>query len=330
LSGTADAWINILEYPGHNVRLSGLGVQSGRIKFTGCNYIKFSGFEVTGYNQGIFIEGNSSNMTLDNLEVHDVGQEAIHIWNNSSHITVENSSIHDTCKWKNNGEGFYIGSGSSAALDNTNHITVRNNTIYNLTDEAVELKPGTHDCVVDGNTIYNACTGLTAYYMVGAICVNPHTSGNQFWGENPNHIISNNIVHSTATSGIQLLTGCKAYNNVIYDIQLTNAKGIAIRDQVGDGYTRYVYHNTINLNSANAIYTWEGVRDIRNNIGPATANNIATAEAYYIDAASGDYHLVSGSAPVNAGQDVGVGVDINGVTRPQGTGFDYGAYEYIE
>ncbi|MFC1888963.1 choice-of-anchor Q domain-containing protein, partial [Thermodesulfobacteriota bacterium] len=42
----------------------------------------------------------------------------------------------------------------------------------------------------------------------------------------------------------------------------------------------------------------------------------------------GDYHLLAGSPCIDAGADAGVYDDLDGLARPQGAGFDMGAYEY--
>ncbi|MGB9590000.1 MAG: choice-of-anchor Q domain-containing protein [candidate division WOR-3 bacterium] len=42
----------------------------------------------------------------------------------------------------------------------------------------------------------------------------------------------------------------------------------------------------------------------------------------------GNYHLISGSPAIDAGTTSGAPmVDLDGITRPQGGGFDIGAYE---
>jgi len=43
-----------------------------------------------------------------------------------------------------------------------------------------------------------------------------------------------------------------------------------------------------------------------------------------------DFRLRTGSPCIDAGADTGVYTDIVGVTRPQGAGFDIGAYEYVD
>lgn len=50
-------------------------------------------------------------------------------------------------------------------------------------------------------------------------------------------------------------------------------------------------------------------------------------DPYFLDPASGDYHIRPGSAAINAGVDAAVAVDIDGDTRPLGSGYDIGADE---
>ena len=48
----------------------------------------------------------------------------------------------------------------------------------------------------------------------------------------------------------------------------------------------------------------------------------------HLTSQSGDYHIGSGSAAINAGIDAGVRTDLDGHPRPIGSGFDIGAYEF--
>jgi hypothetical protein len=76
--------------------------------------------------------------------------------------------------------------------------------------------------------------------------------------------------------------------------------------------------------------------DFKNNIGPAAAGNVATSAAYFVAPEKGDFHLQSGAAPIDAGADLsavlsavpGLKTDKDGVSRPQGAGWDIGAYEH--
>ncbi len=50
----------------------------------------------------------------------------------------------------------------------------------------------------------------------------------------------------------------------------------------------------------------------------------------FVDAADRDYHLTAYSPAINAGTAEGApSIDLDGISRPQGEGFDIGAYEYV-
>lgn len=330
-AGTANSRTVIRAFPGHTVTIRGTGFSgSGRFKVLDTSFITVDGFIVTNFNQGVFVE-NSNNIIVQNMTVHNVGQEAIHVLRNSNFVTIQNNTVHDTRKFDFNGEGVYVGTGSGGPLDNTNNVTVKGNTIFNTTDEGIELKAGTHDCIVEGNTISNVLTDSEFDASVGSIEVNQASSGEQTWGSNPNHVIRNNVIHSTKT-GIHAETGTTVYNNVIYNIA-SPFRGIYLDNVTGDNYTRRVFHNTVDIPSARAIVQSSGTPvDIRNNIGPAAANNIATADAFYVNKAATNYHLASGSAPVNAGVDLisVVPNDIENISRAANSPPDFGAYEFAQ
>jgi parallel beta-helix repeat protein len=323
LSGTASSPTTLRAYPGHSPVIDNTtGGGGGRIKILGAQHIVLDGLAVTRVNQGIYIEA-SSNVMIKNCRIYSIEQEGIHVMGNSSYVTIQNNTVYDTGTWIYNGEGIYVGTGSSGARDNTHHVYVLNNLVHDTGDEGIELKPGTHDCVVDGNRLDNIPTGD----WWGAIEVSPHASGNQFWGNNPNHVIRNNILSNTDTA-IRAGTGSLIYNNVIYGVRSGN-RGIYVDNAGNDSYTRFIYHNTVHVSSASAIVRAGGTADIRNNIGPSLNGNLATNSAYFVDAARGDFHLVAGSAPHDAGTDLTstVPTDLEGNPRSAGPKPDLGAYE---
>lgn len=58
------------------------------------------------------------------------------------------------------------------------------------------------------------------------------------------------------------------------------------------------------------------------------AHNLVNANPRFVNPAAGDYHLAAGSPAIDAGTNVGVTLDLDGIARPQGKGYDLGAYEY--
>src|SRR5207245_8651737 len=136
--------------------------------------------------------------------------ERSHVPYASSFVAIATVTVLDTGLYCCDGEGVYIGSGSGTQ-DNTNNVTIKNSTIYSVTDEGIELKPGSHDCTVDGNTIYNANKNGDNGYGGAAIEVNESSVSGNSWPSNPNHLIRNNIVHNIGnnTGGALFNTGIR-------------------------------------------------------------------------------------------------------------------------
>jgi parallel beta-helix repeat protein len=323
-SGTASAPTTLKAYPGNAPVLRGLG-NSDRVAIDNVSYFVIDGLEITNLNQGIYIRNGSSNITIQNSTVHDTGQELIRVLNNCHDVLLRNNRVFNGGSLGgSNGEGFYIGTSYTDTVDNSYNITIQGNTIYNTMSEGIEFKEGTHDCIADGNTISTNNTGA-----VPASSIEVDEGIN--WNGNPNHVVRNNVIHDSGSGshGIRAGTGCLVYNNIIYNIN-SSKSGIFVDNVAGDSYVRKIYNNTIDLSSARAISLSGGTADVKNNLGPTSANNLATNGSYYANAAGRDYHLVAGAAPIDSGVDLStaVPVDIEGHPRPAGPAFDFGAYEY--
>jgi hypothetical protein len=188
---------------------------------------------------------------------------------------------------------------------------------------------------------------------------NGYAGSDAAWQPNRN-IIRNNIIHditrtpSTTIIGIMVATyggaDNQVYNNVIYNL-LGGNNGGGI--DVYSGTNTLVYNNTIYNSTAGGVTvgtTSSTGTIVRNNIayqsggngnysdagaGTSQDHNIFTQNPLFVNAAGGDFHLQLGSPAINTGTPVAVpcvanpllNCDLSGVTRPQGSAFDIGAYE---
>jgi len=346
-SGTAGAHTVIQAYPGNTVILNGPGVNASWFRFRNMSYVDVSGLTITNDDIGIRVDGGSNHLTFTNVVVHDVGQQGISVVENSSYITITGSTIHDTGEWNGcasgpcNGEGIYVGTceGCTPRGDNTNHVTISNNWIYN-TETAVQLKRGTHDCIIDGNTLGDSNIVRTSGYSGPIVDIGDVAGPDQVWSSNANMIVRNNFIYNNGgstqgtygNSGLYIGLPGKYYNNVIYGITASKGWGIYINNATGDTFAREVYHNTIDtpIGGGGAVNNQDtqNTVDMRNNIGPTGSLNLAFNSTYFVNASAHNYSLVAGSAPIGAGANLLniVPTDIVGTVRTNPP--DIGAYQH--
>jgi hypothetical protein len=192
------------------------------------------------------------------------------------------------------------------------------------------------DNLIDGCNIYDvAGAGIQIYSSYGT--------------ESNGNVIRNNTIHDITRSGdwrawgviVANGNGNTLYNNVIYGIGLAGYGNAGISLQAGTNTN--VYNNTLYGSVAGGIYVGQvsQARVINNiiyrnsggnyiNYGSGTQeSNNMTSDPGFLNAAGGDFRLRSGAAAIDQGVYLGdVRVDKAGVSRPRGSAYDIGAYEY--
>lgn len=125
-------------------------------------YWKVKGITIDNSVKGIVVDA-SPHVTLDGVEVRDIGYEGVHFRSGSDHGIIQNSRIHDTgMTHPAYGEGVYIGSANSnwdqyagsTGVDASNYVKVLNNKIGpNVAAEGIDIKEGTKGGIIRGNTL---------------------------------------------------------------------------------------------------------------------------------------------------------------------------------
>lgn len=269
-------------------------------------------------NQPMTLWRLSSGHTIRNNWFHDLEYEAIH--NESDSSLFENNLIENTLgQWSNYGP---VG-----ILTNGINNTIRNNTVRGLK----KSQSGAAGFGFYTEQWYSYGDGQPS--GTGNIYEGNYVDNNQGGGiwtsGGDNEIIRNNVVVNNGGPGIVVVkssgaaapTGT-ATNDVVYHNTVVNngwgeswGSGIHLQDCAGANVRdNIVYGNR-------TPYFQSG------DTGTTLANNV-TANPLVVNAAGGDYRLTASSPAIDAGANVGITIDRIGTTRPQGGGYDAGAYEY--
>ena len=149
---------------GRGAVLDGGDVDGGyTLHLSGATHWTVSGFTVTGGQKGVMVDAGSG-IRIEGLLVTSTGDEAIHLRTNSGDNAVVGNTIRDTGLRKPGfGEGVYVGSAESnwcqltdCRPDRSDRNLIEGNDIAGTTAEAVDIKEGTSDGVLRGNTFDGA------------------------------------------------------------------------------------------------------------------------------------------------------------------------------
>jgi hypothetical protein len=132
----------------------------------GVSHWRVVGLTVRGGQKGVMVDAGQHNL-LEGLLVESVGDEAVHLRTGSSDNVVRGLTIRDTgLRREQFGEGVYIGSAESnwceltaCQPDRSDRNLVEGTTVSATTAESVDVKEGTSDGVLRGNTFSGA--GMT-------------------------------------------------------------------------------------------------------------------------------------------------------------------------
>lgn len=160
--GTAEQPITLCG--GEDSVLDGGGIRKGYVlHLDGVAFWHVDGFSVRNGQKGVMGDG-ITNSTISGLTVSSIGDEGIHLRRFSTDNVVTSNHVSDTGQRRAKfGEGIYIGTAesnwcdiSSCEPDRSDRNVVESNVIERTTSESVDIKEGTSNGVLRGNSFDGA------------------------------------------------------------------------------------------------------------------------------------------------------------------------------
>ena len=275
---------------------------------TAIRYFVFRGLRVAG---GVSLStcgnpGVIDHIMLDTVDVQGVANAYIVGWGADDSI-MRNSKVHDNIQGTDASSNQYHCIYSTAHRTLIEHTEIYNCANYGIHQYSTSTAPS--DNIYRYNWIHDS-GNVSQTTRAILLCCAPG-SNNQAYG--------NLLTHNT--EGITCSTNdCLIYNNTIYDSYRQNAYP-AVTISAGVTGAR-IKNNIINNSAVNTI------GDLSGTSSNVISNNLLI-NPLFVNPGSGNFSLQSGSPAIDAGVILTeVASDIAGTPRPQGTGYDIGAFEY--
>jgi len=214
------------------------------IDIDGASHLTLRDLEITangiGGADGINMRGTPSDITLENLTIHDISV-GINFRSSMSNIVVRRNHIYNT---NDTGEGMYVGChDGSCAVSNS---IIENNWIHDTTNadqgDGIEVKRGSHSNIIRDNVIHD--TRYPCIILYG-------TEGN------PRNVVERNVMWNCQDAAIQAAADTLFRNNILLP---GSGRGFASQPHAGvDTNNIEFVHNTI-VGGSPCIYTngWSG------------------------------------------------------------------------
>ncbi len=315
-SGTASSPIVITADPDIWIDPGNPNNQKPALDIRSVRHVWVHDVRVRGSQFGIrFLGAGGSDETparIQNSVVTDIGDACVHIgavpdvWQVSSHVIVESNDI-SGCGSENPrfGEGVYIGYGKTQWIDETHDITVRGNEIYELGSEALDIKTGSRNIIVEDNLIRDV-GGINGGVISAHYAVDPNPKPgeldsivirrNRIWNVNlDNRPESNDWAIWVGHGGVQVL------ENRIWNLRdVSSARAIRVRAEADFGD----HPITIEDNVLWARVGWEATGnpsgsdliDASGNVGPAGSSGVEETFAPDVSV-EGDARSSAGATP---------------------------------
>ncbi len=310
--GTSTAWVTFKSMNHYGAQIDGQNNTTHHgFRFTGANYVRIEGFDIHG--EGNSASGSGNEGPADAIQAYNSGSPSeivgndiynigtgvctnntnglVGIFLEQPNITVESNEIHDIGRLAQGESGCNSGYNSS-----------RDHGIYvNGNGRSAS------GALIRNNLFWNDKKGWAIQLYPGTLS-NVNVVNNDFYAGNPSRRQQFVILHATFRSS-------QVTNNAFYDGVSSPGPPINSTD-VGGGSV------TIDDNSTDSSSMATGTT------GLTLSSNLLSTNPSFVNAPF-NFHLATGSPDINAGASLGSlnPFDYAGTSRPQGAGYDIGAYE---
>lgn len=315
----------------------------------------------------VYVGSLSTDIEVDHIEVYVASFAGFMIKTDPScdpdtwreNFVMKNVSVHDNYAHNTgDGEGFYIGYSNFGDVSKTcdgEEITVQahaieglemyNNITYDTGAEGIQVGAATENVRVYNNKVQLYGQRPFANFQNNGVQIGEGTGGLFYnnWIEEgsgnglillgrADNIIFNNFIINPGGFGIftdergdPVGTGFKFFNNTIIN---PGDDGLRIyAEQVEMNY----FQNNIIVNPGSGLY----IKKLFDGVPLEESNNLFVEnmeDVKFVDPDNGNFHLQIDSPAVDTGINAsayGVNDDYSANPRPQGNGFDIGAYEFV-
>lgn len=337
----------------------------GLIEIGGKSFIKINGLKIInaatdGGSTGILVNNNSHHITISKNHVSKTQSSGIGVWN-AKNITIDGNEIEkvtiggqqeaisvarvDTFEVKNNKihdidipadkEGITIKDGSANGK-------VFKNLIYNTPASGIYVDAWdkhTYNIDVFQNIVFGVSNsdGFQAASEMGGLLENIKFYNNIGYGNKYRGLA---VTDNGDEGGPHPMKNITIANNTFYNnggewggciaVDNPEAKDVKIRNNICSQNRSFeisvvpaAVKNTAAAN--NLIYEYKS--DAEDN--EVRGEYSVEADPMFVDAGGGDFHLRAGSPAIDKGYYISApSIDFDGRVRPQGGGYDIGAFEY--
>lgn len=358
-SGSAGNYITYSAYPGNTVTIDGTGISvppgwgDGLFSLEGKSYITVSGLRViNSSNTGYMIRG-SDHIIIENCYASTCQSSGIFA-RLSTNIVIDGNEI------TNVSLGPIEAPQENISLSDVDGFEVKNNYVHNNLIEGIDAKDGCRNGIIYGNHVQDSPT-------VG-IYVDAYANDSYNIKVYQNRIHDCGIGLSLATEEGGTLADIEFYNNIVYGCAYdwtTGATGGATRHKTNIKVINNIFcdctgyvpvaawdeddthvDNLIIRNNIILAGTWGSGIDpgnlttakctIDHNLfygiqsWLTRGTDYIEADPKFVNPAVADFHLQAGSPAIDNGSPTGApSDDFDGNSRPKGTGYDIGAYEFL-